>query len=414
MRNIYLLTILSFASFKLLAQTTCDTINMPVPNNWSDTTYEAPSPFFGFSGGYINGVNWTGNYQKANYFDLSSTSNNYILGAIIKFGKANSTSSGNLSKLVFFKVYDDNGGMPGNLLTTAQTTLGEIKNDISAGLNTNINFASAIALPASKKFYVSVDVSNFTWTLGGSLRDTLWIAGTADDETANSAWEFNNDSVWIAYPDEWSNPQNQSNPLDVTLWIFPYVSNAASGCEPLPVQLISFNAERTGKDVILKWQVANEINMKGYEVERADNNNIFRSVTFVPASNNSNLHSYATTDKNPFSTSAIVQYRLKQINADGSSKYSEIVSVKYENGKIVFENPFTGTLQLQLNLTAPQMVSAELYDIQGKLVAAQQPVLYSATNSTIHLNGTAGLKPGSYILRINAGSDLQVYKVLKQ
>ena len=245
MRNVCLLIVifLCFGIIEVHAQgPACDTINSPVASNWSDTSYRAPSPFPGFYYGYINGVDGALNIHKANYFDLSRTSFTYISGAVIKFIKANSTKSANLSKLLYFKVYADNAGVPGALLgSAAELPLSQVKSDVAAGLPTNINFPAAIALPASKKFYVSVDVSNFIWQVGGSTRDSIAIAGTADDEVEpNAAWEYSKDSVWTPFSDNWENPANINNSLDVTLWIFPHVSTSAAGCSLLPVKLLSF------------------------------------------------------------------------------------------------------------------------------------------------------------------------------
>src|SRR5215831_16728452 len=181
MRKIYLLAFFFAANFVANAQNTCDTINMPVPKTWSDTFYSAPTPFPGFIGGYINGVNSSGDFQKANYFDLSGTSYNYILGMFVKFGKANSKQDTNLNKYVYFKVYDGTTGTPGALLDSTQLTLGAIKSDVSKGLASVINFPST-QLPASKKIFVSVDISNFTWSLGGKKQDSIWIGTTKNNQ----------------------------------------------------------------------------------------------------------------------------------------------------------------------------------------------------------------------------------------
>ena len=135
------------------AQQACDTINSPVSPTWKDTSYKYTDPFGTFLG-YINGTNNDGPLQKANYFDLSGTAYNYILGTLVKFGKANSTLPANLSKLIYFRVYsaDPAKGVPSTLLATAQKTLAEVKADVDAGKNTVVVFPTATALPADKKF----------------------------------------------------------------------------------------------------------------------------------------------------------------------------------------------------------------------------------------------------------------------
>lgn len=419
MRKIYLLAIIFFLGHFAKAQTVCDTINMPIPSNWTIHSYTDTNTVFGLILGYVSGVNAEGYTQQANYFDLSTTSYSYMLGTIIKFTKANSNKDTNLPKSLYVRVYADNNGTPGTEITTDQTrgqiTLNQIKDDVAANRNTNINFPSPIALPTSKKFYVAVDMSNFVWSDADYTRDSICIGATGDNETANTAWNYDGDAAkWKSYTKVWDAPPNFDQSLDVTLYIFPYVSTAATGCGLLPVKLLSFNAERKNNDVVVNWQVSNEMNMKGYEVEKANNNNIYKTVAFVSAFNNLKNQNYSITDKNAFTNSSTVQYRLKQIDGDGSVQYSKIITIKSNGSYVVFQNPFTGVLKLQLSLSSPQTVSANMYDIQGRLVATQKPVLYNAPTNTIALNSTANLKAGTYILQLVVGNEQLTYKVMKQ
>ena len=413
--------VMSGGFFSVNAQTMCDTINSPIPANWTATTYAYNTPFPGVINGYISGVNSQNYSQQANYFDLSATTNNYILGLLIKFSKANSNVSANLSKNIIFRVYNDDAGKPGTEITTAstiaQTSLSNIKSNVDAGITTAINFPSAIALPASKKFYVTVDVSNFQWYTPENIRDSVCIATTADNQTVNTAWGFDSGALkWKSYTKDWDTPPDYLEPLDVTLYIFPYVSNVASGCALLPVQLLSFNAERKAADVQLKWQVSNEINMKGYEIEKAANNGIYKTVGFVAAVNSLKNQQYTLTDRNAFVASATAQYRVKQIDNDGSVKYSRIISLSANNSltDVVFANPFTGSLKLQLNLSEAQTVSVKMYDMEGRTVVAQNPLLYSASANLINVSASENLKPGAYLLEINTATEHKVYKVIKQ
>src|SRR5258705_8486472 len=84
----------------------CDTVNYPISTNWSAVEYTADPD------GYVLGNNAFGDLQKANYFDLSSTANTYILGLRIFFSTANSSIAGNLSKNIVFRIFNDNIGKP--------------------------------------------------------------------------------------------------------------------------------------------------------------------------------------------------------------------------------------------------------------------------------------------------------------
>lgn len=422
MKKLFTIFALLCLSYQAANAQTCDTTKFEesISAGWSAVSYIAPSAFGpSYPAGYIAGSNGDHFTEKANYFDLSATSYSYINGAIVKFLKANSHTPANLSRIVYFKVHADSSGQPANaVLGTAQKTLSEIKADVDAGNNTIINFASAIALPVSKKFYVSVDVSNIIWLTGGGNNDSLSIAATADDQVLPAtAWDYNSvDNEWTLFSTNWSNPTQASNDLDVNLWIFPYVSTTAGGCGLLPVNLLSFNAARNNNDVTLTWEVSNEMNMQGYHIEKADNNSNFNSIAFVAATNSMKNQTYTSIDRNAFTTASAVQYRLKQLDADGSIKYSRTISLNHNAAltDVVFQNPFTGNLQVKLTLSAAQQTGLQLYDMQGRLVVAQQPQNYAAGTSTISFANASVLKPGTYILKMTIGNEQKVYKVIKQ
>jgi hypothetical protein len=416
MQKTYFLAALLLSAAISKAQAPCDTANMPIPSNWISQSYVSAG-FFGMLG-YISGINSDNFTIQANYFDLSSTSYAYLLGVMVKFTKANTNQDTNLNKPVYFRLYADNNGVPGSEITNDQTkgqaTLSSIKNDVANGNLTGINFASPIALPSNKKFYVAVDMSNFEWYSPEDHYDSICIATTGDNETTNTAWNFDADPMkWKSYPKVWDAPPNDDQPLDVTLYIFPYVSTSQAGCALLPVTLISFNAQRNSGDALIKWQVANEMNMKGYEVEKSDNNNIFLPVISVAAHNDMKSENYTITDRNAFVNSNIVQYRLKQIDGDGSVSYSNIVKLSYDKVGITFANPFKGALNVELNVSSAQKIALNLYDLQGKLVFEQKPAIYNSSTS-IRLNGTADLAPGTYILKMNTDTEQHTYKLIKQ
>lgn len=421
MKRIFTILSILCLSYQPTHAQSCDTTNYQesINNNWSAISYLAPGPFgILYPVGYITGCNGLNYTQKASYFDLSATSYTYIQGAVIKFLKANSKNATNLTRIVYFKVYDDVAGKPGVLLGTAQKTLGDLKTDVDAGRNTHINFPSAIALPASKKFYVAVDVSNLRWPGNNNTNDSLSIAATDDDQVLPAtSWDYNkDDEEWTLFSENWSNPAQPANDLNVNLWIFPYVSTAAGGCGLLPVNLLSFNAARNNNDVTLTWEVSNEMNMKGYQIERADNNGNFNSIAFVAATNSMKNQKYTSIDRNAFATASTVQYRLKQLDADGSIKYSRIISLNYNKAftDVVLQNPFTGTLKIQLALDAARKISIQLFDMQGRAIITQPAVLYAQGTNTILLNNTAILQKGTYLLKITADNGQLVYKVLKQ
>lgn len=381
----------------------CDTIYKPIPDNWHLTLKKI------FVGGYISGTNAYGDKEKADYYDLSADAYTYITGASIYFGVAKTSNSDHLSKNINFKVYEDNGGIPGAQIgSSVSLPLSSIVDDVNNGAITNIMFPAPIALPASKKFYVSADISNFSVDAG----DTIALVQTDyGDLPAGTgiAWERQMDNNW------YNTNSGNSWAADFAWVIQPYVGIMADACAVLPVNLVSFNAERHDKAVTLNWNVANEINMKGYELERSDNNNNYRPVAFISAYNSSKNQSYTYTDANAFSTASSVQYRLKQTDNDGRAVYSNIVSVKASSliNVIKFSNPFNNALTVQLNLASASEVSITIYDIKGNLAGSEKISLPAAASNAIQVKSTSLLKSGTYILKIVAGEEKFSYKIIK-
>lgn len=403
--------------FLLLQQTnaqTCDTINMPVPPSWSAITYAGQSPFG--PSGYLNGTNATVDSAKANYFDLSSSSFTHILGVIVKFGKANSNVAANLNKLIGFSIYSDAGGLPGTLLASVQKPLQDIKTDVLAGVTTNINFPAPVAMPAGKKFYMAVEISNFNCCLNPK-KDSVWVAGTASGEVIiNTAWNKQKNGDWESFEDSYNDPLNPGKDLKTTLWIFPYVSNGATGCTALPVHLISFNAARKNNDAVINWQVSNEINMRSYDLERSANDGIFKTIQSIMPVNGLKEQTYSTTDKNIFTSGLSASYRLKQTDADGSIKYSRVVTLRSDKtvGDIIVPNPFAGELKIQISFSQPVKLSVQLFDMQGKLLLKNPAIDCAASVNTISLKGSAALHAGVYVLKLNAGAETYIYKLVKE
>ncbi|MCO6500551.1 MAG: T9SS type A sorting domain-containing protein, partial [Vicingus serpentipes] len=122
----------------------------------------------------------------------------------------------------------------------------------------------------------------------------------------------------------------------------PITLASLSGINPLPIELISFNAIANNNVVDLTWKTATEINNAYFTVERSVDGNEWKEILTTNGAGNSNqLIEYFETDYNPLS--GVSYYRLKQTDFDGKYEYFNIVPVKFEknsNGNInLFPNP---------------------------------------------------------------------------
>lgn len=113
----------------------------------------------------------------------------------------------------------------------------------------------------------------------------------------------------------------------------------------LPVEMLSFEADRVGNDnVLLTWETAKEINNDKFVIEKQRNNGDFEAIGEVNGNGTTDeVQHYSFVDNTGLSKQNY--YRLKQLDIDGSAVYSDIVEIgfdAYANDKfVVYPSPAT-------------------------------------------------------------------------
>lgn len=95
---------------------------------------------------------------------------------------------------------------------------------------------------------------------------------------------------------------------------------------------MKFQGQPGYNQVTLKWTSQNEINLKGFEVERSfdsRNEENFRKIDFIKASlEDKDKKEYSYEDRSVFKQNErTFYYRLKIIDNDGKFSYSKTISV---------------------------------------------------------------------------------------
>lgn len=395
----------------------CDTLNIYDAGSWSAYYYEYRG------GGSVLGTNnLTATkdatiLEDANYFDVSGSDYNFISGGLVYFAYANSSVPANLDKDVVFKIYDDAGGLPGTMLASVSIPLSQVHQDVLDGKLTEFSLASPIAVPASGKFYVSVDHSNFEWKSG--KKDSIAIVATDNHATPNSAFQYLNDSTgstWMPIPNFWRNSDG-SDSLDVTLFIFPYLRNSLTSCDVLAVSMYNFGGFVKDNKAYLNWSTASESNNKGFYIERSKDGRNFSSIGFVKGvGNSSQVKNYSYTDDNLKSVGATTTYyRLKQVDMDEKVNYSNVIALNLKDivQWKVYPNPVKDVATIELNLTASSKVNLQVISRDGKVVLNADKGVLNAGVQQIYLH-TQGFARGSYIVRVKAGANTYTMPIIKE
>lgn len=232
---------------------------------------------------------------------------------------------------------------------------------------------------------------------------TIWVAG-ANGTIINSTdlgniWIFHN-GLTVA------NLNSASFISDKTGWfggangtILKYENDA------LPVELLTFSASAENNKVYLSWQTSSELNNLGYEIERKITDGVWSKIGFVPGSGSStSTKSYSFVDNSPIGSNKF-QYRLKQIDMDGSFEYLNQIEVElipagfalYQN----YPNPFNPSTKIKYQLPSESRVTITVYDILGSEVLTLVNKTQNQGIYEVELDANS-LSSGTYIYRIVA------------
>jgi|AntRauTorckE5430_2_1112549.scaffolds.fasta_scaffold06948_1 beta-glucanase (GH16 family) len=98
----------------------------------------------------------------------------------------------------------------------------------------------------------------------------------------------------------------------------------------LPVALSHFSAKAEGRKTNLQWKTATETNSDYFQIEKLVDGSRFTSIGQVKSAGNStSTQSYEMWDNAP--ATGINYYRLKQVDIDGTSSYSNTLTVSFDS-----------------------------------------------------------------------------------
>lgn len=178
-------------------------------------------------------------------------------------------------------------------------------------------------------------------------------------------------------------------------------ANLAPQGAPLPVKLSSIKAYERQQGIQLDWTAYHEENLSGYQIERSANGIIFISIGEIAARNVATETKYGFFDANPLSGTSF--YRLKNIDFDGKSGYSNVVKVnldKSNNDISLYPNPVRGGyVSFQTSDLSKGNYSVKVFNAGGQQVYTQRFTHSGgAINQTIQL--PPGIKSGMYSMQL--------------
>lgn len=285
---------------------------------------------------------------------------------------------------------------PGNLgaIITSSSNLGSVrirrghKAQTGAGLLNSINRYFDIQPTNNNNLNATFRYSYFDAELNSQNENLLDMFRSTD-----------NGGSWI------NQSYNTRNPVlnfveGTGISAFSKWTLSSSGSGPLPVTGMEFFAKRINSTMVqLKWKTIQEINNKGFYIERRkENESNFANLDFINSNANGGNSSfplqYQNVDINGYAGNSY--YRLKQEDRNGKTTYSVIKIVKgnlaKQIGMQVWPVPAIGFFNVSIyGLVNPDRV--QVVDMNGKIVkqfAAENQIPYQVK----------GLPSGTYYVKL--------------
>jgi hypothetical protein len=255
------------------------------------------------------------------------------------------------------------------------------------------------------------------WGTGGANSFTCAVSGTIAGPAGSSTADASTNYYFTITP---NTPLPQGTNFQISVAIdnvgnkqmqitgYAIDKNAQTpGGAALPVKFQTFEATPSSNSVSLKWMVATEENLSGYEIEKSFDGRNFSKLSFVNAVNQS---TYTFVDSK---SSGTVYYRIKSIDVDGRYAFSTIALIKAGKSMIMlnaFPSPFVSSFSLDHGTAT----AGSLITISGQDGRAIKTIIPAVGSQRTPVDLSAA-KAGMYLVRYkNGNGEVETLKILKQ
>ncbi len=264
----------------------------------------------------------------------------------------------------------------------------------------------------SRSVNIELNVSGAGTAVATDYMDVATIRFTVTDKAGGSHLIWNRGAT-VIYKDDESTvvPAGELKDLNTA---------------PLPIQLTGFSGSTLGSGLVrLEWATKSEVNNFGFYVQRRwDSEEAFVDIdhAFVPGHGTTNIpqHYYYTDSLGSIGK---YEYRLKQVDLDGTVHYQLPVRVELNKSLLAEEmpsgfsisqnypNPFNPTTTISYGLPQKCEVELTVFNTIGQRVATLVRGQQEAGFHEVKFDGSA-LASGVYFYRMHAGKFVQTKKLL--
>lgn len=251
--------------------------------------------------------------------------------------------------------------------------------------------------------------------------DVTRTGASPEDGVVTLSWDAESDvstfgDLLVAYWDgsDWQNGAGTAGanviPSGSSMSSFNKYTLGSSIClNALPVELLEFTAKPMNNDAVdVNWITTSEINNDYFVVQRSKDGVNYSPIDSVDAYGNGNSieqQSYGLLDYQPYS--GISYYRLKQVDFDNTTSYSNIEIVNFEGLEIIglYPNPSDGEINITIKSSQSGPVKLTIYDAIGKAVHYKE---FEVIEGNTHISDETIQANGKYFISL-ATSDGKFY-----
>jgi len=232
-----------------------------------------------------------------------------------------------------------------------------------------------------------------------------WRDQQASDYTATvnlNAWqkvpirvEYYQNKVYAQLEMKWTH-NNFSQEIIPTRFLYPDNDTF------LPLSSIFLRAEKSGRHVALTWETEEERDIDRFQLEKSRDGENFTPLSSRQSKGDVDFATYEALDRYP--EPGEHYYRVKVINLEGSSSYSDIESIFIDPdlrslSVRLFPNPATeaDARFLEVESETDQNLEVEIWSMEGKLIQTYEQRVNKGIRP-YRLQGN--LSPGMYLIRV--------------
>jgi hypothetical protein len=177
-----------------------------------------------------------------------------------------------------------------------------------------------------------------------------------------------------------------------------------STASPLPVKFSEITIKNKGNANLVSFSTLSELNNNYFEIERSADGFEFEMIGYIKGAGSSNKEIFYTfMDEKPMS--GINYYRVKQVDFDGQSEYSEVKSIVTSQSNTVITPRYTYDM-LDIR-TEAALYTASIYNTTGQLVLQMDQLTGS---KSVDLSSFVN---GVYIVNVITGNQKESFKITK-